>query len=159
MIKCNQGDHCGESLAAHPHEPSRQDPTKDAGNNDTAYIPQEEPLDLKRAFEEFDCDREFILNLLEGFLDNARGRIFALWEALSAGDAETVRREAHSIKGGAANLTAGALSSAALLLEEIGRSGELEKGHGLIDRLEREVSRLEEFRTGMAQGHGGERTR
>ncbi|MBW1908477.1 MAG: PAS domain S-box protein [Deltaproteobacteria bacterium] len=60
--------------------------------------------------------------VLEGFLENVRSQIGTLRKAISDGDAEVVRSEAHSIKGGAANLTADALSKVALELENIGKS-------------------------------------
>ena len=56
-----------------------------------------------------------------------------------------VKREAHSIKGGAANLTADELSSVALELENIGKSGVLEGGAEDLERLEKEVYRLEDY--------------
>ncbi len=66
-------------------------------------------------------------------------------QAISDGDAESVRREAHSIKGGAANLTATALSGIAFDLENIGKSGMLEEGIDSLQKLEREFFRLERF--------------
>ena len=56
-----------------------------------------------------------------------------------------VRGEAHSIKGGAANLTADELSKIAFELENIGRSGALEKSIETLERLEQAFSRLEHF--------------
>ncbi|MBT3368985.1 MAG: Hpt domain-containing protein, partial [Nitrospina sp.] len=61
------------------------------------------------------------------------------------GDAEVVRGEAHSIKGGAANLTADVLSKTAFELENIGRSGVLENSVETLERLEQAFSRLEHF--------------
>ncbi|MBW1706752.1 MAG: Hpt domain-containing protein, partial [Deltaproteobacteria bacterium] len=61
------------------------------------------------------------------------------------GDAEVVRSEAHSIKGGAANLTADALSKVALELENIGKSDVLEGGIKVLERLENEFYRLEGY--------------
>ena len=52
------------------------------------------------------------------------------------GDAEVVRREAHSIKGGAANLTANDLSRIAFEIENIGISGMLEEGIDSLQKLE-----------------------
>ena len=52
------------------------------------------------------------------------------------GDVETMRREAHSIKGGAANLTAQELSTIAAELETQAKTGILENGNAIVDRLE-----------------------
>ncbi|MBW2119167.1 MAG: Hpt domain-containing protein [Deltaproteobacteria bacterium] len=56
-----------------------------------------------------------------------------------------VRSEAHSIKGGAANLTADALSKVALELENIGKSNVLEGGIKVLERLENEFHHLEVY--------------
>jgi len=109
------------------------------------------PLDLGRALEEFGCDREFLLELMKGFLKNARGQIGAIRGALLAGDAEIVRREAHSIKGGASNLTADALARVASELE---KSGDPEQGSALLGRMDDELQRLETYASEMRSGGG-----
>ena len=76
------------------------------------------------------------------FLESVRNQIGLLRQAISDNDADIVRREAHSIKGGAANLTADELSRVAFELENIGESGVLEQGAEVIERLEEEFSRL-----------------
>ena len=43
-------------------------------------------------------DRPFLEDVLGEFLGNVRRQMLAIRQALDAGDAETVRREAHSIK-------------------------------------------------------------
>ena len=56
-----------------------------------------------------------------------------------------VGREAHSIKGGSANLTADTLSDIAFKLERTGSSGDLEGSLETLELLEKEFKRLEEF--------------
>ena len=102
-------------------------------------------MDFEVAVEEFEDDRQFLMEVLEGFLDNVRVQIETMRHAISDGDAQAVRKEAHSIKGGAANLTADKLSSIALELENIGKSGPLQGGIGCLERLEKEFSRLEDY--------------
>ncbi len=85
------------------------------------------------------------MEVLEAFLRNVRTQIGTIRQAISDGDAEVVRNEAHSIKGGAANLTADELSSVAIELENIGKSGVLEGGIEALERLEKEFYRLENF--------------
>ncbi len=103
------------------------------------------PMDFDKAIEEFEGDEEFLMEVLEGFLDNVRAQIGTIHQAISSGDAEVVRKEAHSIKGGAANLTADELSRIAFKLENIGKSGLLEGGTEVLERLEREFHRLEVY--------------
>ena len=102
-------------------------------------------MNFERAVQEFEGDKEFLMEVLEGFLGNVGTQIGTIRRAISDGDAETVRREAHSIKGGAANLTADALSEIAFELENIGKSGVLEQGFETLKKLEQEFFRLERF--------------
>jgi len=103
------------------------------------------PMNLDRAIEEFEGDKGFLMEVLEGFLENVKAQIGTIHQAISDGDAEIVRREAHSIKGGAANLTADKLSRIALELEDIGKSGALEGGTEVLERLKKEFYRLEGY--------------
>ena len=103
------------------------------------------PIEYERALEEFEGDEEFLMEVLEGFIGNVTSQIKLIRQAISDGDAEAVRREAHSIKGGAANLTANDLSGIAFEIENIGKSGMLEEGIDSLQKLEREFFRLERF--------------
>jgi two-component system sensor histidine kinase/response regulator len=100
------------------------------------------PIDLERAFDEFECDEDFLDELLKEFIMNVKDQIKVIRTAISDNDLECVWKEAHSIKGGAANLTADDLSSAALELEQIGKSGLCEDGKKALVRLEEELDRL-----------------
>ncbi|MCP4647618.1 MAG: response regulator, partial [bacterium] len=86
------------------------------------------PMDLDRAVEEFEGDREFLMEVLAEFLQNVSTQIETIRQALPDGELEVVRQEAHSIKGGAANLTAHDLSGVAFELEKAGESGDSEGG-------------------------------
>ncbi len=65
------------------------------------------------------------MGLLEKFLENVRNQLGTIREALDRADEDILRREAHAIKGGAANLAAAELSSAAAELEKTAKSGSL----------------------------------
>lgn len=107
--------------------------------------PENGILDLDRAIEEFEGDRDFLFEIIEGFKDNVTKQLAILEQAITAGDAETVRREAHSIKGGAANLTAEKLRAVAFELENIGHSGELGEAGEALARLTEEFQKLVDF--------------
>ena len=77
------------------------------------------------------------------FLKSAREQIKSLQQAIIDGNNERVKKEAHTIKGGAANLTAYKLSKIAYELENLGKSGSLQGAADVMDRLESEFSRLE----------------
>lgn len=103
------------------------------------------PIDLDKALREFDADRELIREVLGGFLTSVRRQAETIREALKEGNAELVRREAHSIKGGAANICADDLSRVASEMEHLGKSGSLENGEDLLHKMGGEIGRLEEF--------------
>jgi signal transduction histidine kinase/DNA-binding response OmpR family regulator len=102
-------------------------------------------MDYERALDEFEGEQEFLQEVLEGFLENVRAQIKTIHQALAEGDTEVVRKEAHSIKGGAANLTADHLSRIALELENMGQSGRLDGGYEVLESLEKGCKRLEAY--------------
>jgi len=103
------------------------------------------PMDFDKAIEEFEGDRDLVMEILEGFLETIATQIGTIRQGISDGDAEVIRREAHTIKGCAANLTADVLSGMASELEKIGKSGVLEGGPEVLERLEREFFRLQAY--------------
>jgi HPt (histidine-containing phosphotransfer) domain-containing protein len=103
------------------------------------------PMDFARAIEEFEGDEDFLMEVVEGFVGNVESQIEIIRQAISEGDAEVVGKEAHSIKGGAGNLTADELSKIALELENIGKSGNLEEGAQTLGRLEKEFRFLKAY--------------
>jgi CheY-like chemotaxis protein len=80
--------------------------------------------------------------LIELFLADVSSQMGALREAVGAGDALSMERIAHSLKGSCANMGAVGMQGMCAELEEMGRSGELAGAPGLIDRLEEEFGRV-----------------
>ncbi|CAN2040489.1 two-component system, sensor histidine kinase and response regulator [Candidatus Magnetomoraceae bacterium gMMP-15] len=105
----------------------------------------ETPINLKKAVEEFGGDKDFLMEVIKGFLENVRGQIKILHKAVYEGNSEVIRQEAHSIKGGAANLTADKLSASAFEIEKIGKSDNLENITQPLERLEKEFGLLESY--------------
>ncbi len=108
-------------------------------NNDAA------PMDFELALKEFEGQREILTEVIKGFLENVGAQIETICRAMSDGNAGTVADEAHSIKGGAANLCAYKLSGIAFELEKIGKSGNLESAAAAHDKLKNEFFRLETY--------------
>ncbi len=115
-----------------------------------------QPMDWERALEEFLGQTEVLSGVLEEFVKTAQSQIGLIAQALAANDAETVRKQAHAIKGGAANLTAETLAAVALDLENIGRGGELGQGPVTLQRLDQELARLKRYLS--EKGIGGPNT-
>jgi len=103
------------------------------------------PMDFEKALNEFEGDEALLMDVLKGFMENVRGQIGVIQQALMSRDADRVRREAHSIKGGAANLRADELSRIAFELENLGKSGKFERGIEALKRLEKELDGLEKM--------------
>jgi HPt (histidine-containing phosphotransfer) domain-containing protein len=103
------------------------------------------PINLEKAIDEFGGDKELLAEVISGFTAKVIEQIGTIREALSCGDAETVRNEAHTIKGGAANLTAENLAKSAFDLESKAKSGELDGAGEILDNLEREFNLLLQY--------------
>ncbi|MDA1053860.1 MAG: response regulator [Planctomycetota bacterium] len=95
---------------------------------------------MKRLAGDKDLFRDFI-----GYFDEDSPKLLAtLREAITDGDAPTVERAAHSLKGLAANFGAEACVAAAHELEERGKHHDLANTSELLHGLEEEVRRLGE---------------
>lgn len=103
------------------------------------------PFVYEEAVKEFDGDKVFLDNLLKGFLENLEVQIVNIRAAINHGDFTKIWKEAHKIKGGAANLTAKQLAQVAHDLVDAGKSRLLDNCHELIDQLEQEMLRLKDF--------------
>ena len=106
---------------------------------------EDAPMNFVQACKEFEGDKQFLVDVLTDFVDVAGSQIEAIHQAISNGDAEKVWKEAHSIKGGAANLTAENLSRTALDLETMGKSEDLHGCREALARLKIEYDRLKAY--------------
>ena len=106
---------------------------------------EDAPMNFEQAHREFEGDKDFLKEVLTGFFNNAETQIETIHQAISNGDAEKVWKEAHSIKGGAANLRAERLSLTALDLETMGKSENLTGCIEALGRLKVEYDRLKAF--------------
>ena len=85
-------------------------------------------LELQEAFDPVSLNA-----LLNAFLTRLEERLIRLRTCWLAGDAESLRKEAHSLKGAAASLGCAAIADQAALLE---KSGEQEGGETVAGRLD-----------------------
>lgn len=74
------------------------------------------PFDLEEAIEVFG-DLDTVMSIMSEFLENVEKQQQIIDNALENQDFETIRKEAHSVKGGAASIEAQALSASAKSLE------------------------------------------
>jgi len=104
-----------------------------------------DPIDFEKALKEFENDRDFLTEVLEEFIRTVGEQIPKIRQALASKDAETLKQEAHSIKGGAANLTARELSEAAGVLEDIGKTEHFEDGPEAFEAFEQSYLGLKNY--------------
>ncbi|MGD8977771.1 MAG: Hpt domain-containing protein [Gammaproteobacteria bacterium] len=84
---------------------------------------------------------DLLTRIIETYSRNAEALVSGLHRALQDGDIELVRRNAHTLKSAAANLGATALSELCRQLEECARSGDIDSGADLFERLHEEHER------------------
>jgi CheY-like chemotaxis protein/HPt (histidine-containing phosphotransfer) domain-containing protein len=102
-----------------------------------------EPGVLDRLLETTGGDPEFVGVLLETFAEEAPALLEELRGALSADDAETARRAAHTLKSNAATFGATALAALCAELEARARDGDLSNGPQFVQRIEESYASVE----------------
>jgi HPt (histidine-containing phosphotransfer) domain-containing protein len=102
-------------------------------------------LDFEKALERTMGDKEFLQELFQEFLQNAPADIEAIQGLLNMKDADGVRRQAHRIKGSAANLSFLKVAAIALRLETAGRDNNLAVGEGLLKELETAIQETKAY--------------
>lgn len=105
----------------------------------------ETPIDLDTVLDEFDNDKDFLLELANDLLTLVKEQIITIRKEIQNKACEKVRREAHTIKGGALNIRANIIAGIAYEIEKAGKSGNLSQCNDLLDQLEMAVKNLEEY--------------
>ncbi len=106
---------------------------------------EEYPVEMRSAMSRFGNDREFFKDLGKEFLNYVPEQIRNLEEAVKSEDTALVQKNAHSIKGAAGNLSANKVASVAVVIENMGRQGDISEVSSLIEDLKSEISCLEQF--------------
>ncbi len=120
--------------------------------NAPARQPTDAPMDIETVVEDFEGDSDFFIEVLQEFIQNVESQIGVISRALADGDAKTIGKEAHSIKGGAGNLTAQALYTAARDLETLAKSGNLTGAEDVITRLDKAFRQLKNYAETLVTG-------
>jgi signal transduction histidine kinase/DNA-binding response OmpR family regulator/HPt (histidine-containing phosphotransfer) domain-containing protein len=110
------------------------------------------PFDEEAALDRIGDDRELFKELVELFSEAASPLMTEIGRAIDAGDAKTLERSAHTLKGSAGNFCAPDAVQAALALERIGRDGDLAGAARGFATLEREMERLKSALRAAALG-------
>jgi HPt (histidine-containing phosphotransfer) domain-containing protein len=86
---------------------------------------------------------DVLQEVLALFLADGKTRLDAIAAATEAGDGDGLRRAAHTLKGAAGTIGALTLQASCRALEELGRSGALERAGGQAAAVRREYERVE----------------
>jgi len=100
------------------------------------------PWNEREALAHSGSSPEVLRELVDIFLSHAPVLLGEVRTALADGDADTLRRAAHTLKGSAAVFAAEPAVQAALAVETLGREGRMEAAEPAVSTLEREVQRL-----------------
>jgi two-component system sensor histidine kinase/response regulator len=112
-------------------------------HREPAKLPHEtEAIDLASALERLGGDRVLYDELVEVFKKECPTFAAEMRGAVEARDLKALERSAHTLRGAASNLGAVALSEAALELERLARSEELDSAASQLQILQKEIERL-----------------
>jgi two-component system, sensor histidine kinase and response regulator len=99
-------------------------------------------LDLQEARDRFSGYESLLYDLLEQIDREVGGQVDHIAEVIISGDAHTLERLAHGLKGMAASAGAHHLRDAAAHLEGIGRGGDLAEAGAALEALRQETERV-----------------
>ena len=126
----------------------KRTPRRGSGNSDPAAdVPTDGPIDeavLARLADGTGGDAGFVSDLIEQFVADTPGLVAAARAGLDAGDAEEVRRAAHTLKSNAATFGAHELAGRSRELEDAAKRGMLEDGSARVDAMARELDIVRE---------------
>jgi two-component system, sensor histidine kinase and response regulator len=105
---------------------------------------QEPAIDLAALLDRIGGDEALLRELVGLYLEDERRLLDGAGDALRDGNADALRRSAHTLKGAVSNFCAPAASSAAQALETAGRDGRLDEAVALLDDLSAELARVRE---------------
>ena len=106
---------------------------------------ENEPIHFEKALKEFEGDKDFLMEVLVEFIRKVGEQIPKIQQAVVSKDADTLRQEAHSIKGGSANLTADELSRAAGALEDMGKTNHFDGSTQAFEAFEKAYLSLKKY--------------
>jgi GAF domain-containing protein/CheY-like chemotaxis protein/HPt (histidine-containing phosphotransfer) domain-containing protein len=97
---------------------------------------------LFRLAESMGGDDAFVTELIEQFVTDSPALVAAARRGLEAGDADEVRRAAHTLKSNAATFGANELADRSSRLEAAAKAGGLEDGLAQIEAIDEELDRV-----------------
>ena len=90
---------------------------------------------LARLLDNVGGDRSFLVELIDTFLKDTPQQLAIIQESLKNGQAEDLRRAAHSLKSNSASFGAVRFSAICKQLEETAKAGDLAAAVGLAEQI------------------------
>jgi len=106
---------------------------------------EKEIFDKGELLDRVGGDEEIFREIVKTFMEEAPLQVQKLKEVLQEGEALSVERQAHLLKGAAMNMGAKVLQAVALEVEMAGRAGDLSRARALAERLDQEFEKLNEI--------------
>jgi HPt (histidine-containing phosphotransfer) domain-containing protein len=97
---------------------------------------------LGRLAESMGGDDAFVAELIEQFVTDSPALVAAARKGLETGDADDVRRAAHTLKSNAATFGANELADRSSRLEAAAKAGGLDDGLAQIEAIDEELGRV-----------------
>jgi CheY-like chemotaxis protein/HPt (histidine-containing phosphotransfer) domain-containing protein len=116
----------------------------EAGRGSAAGVPEEKIFDPDEMMERFMDDEDLVRDIIQAFLSDVPGQIATLKNHLASGNPHAVQRQAHSIKGAAANVSGSRLRKTAAEMETAGKAGDLALAASLLPLVEEQYRLLKE---------------
>jgi GAF domain-containing protein/CheY-like chemotaxis protein len=129
-----------ELVAAIMRAPSRTHDVGEAGAAESR--PAVDASVLARLAESMGGDDAFVAELIEQFVTESPTLVTAARKGLEAGDADEVRRAAHTLKSNAATFGANELADRSSRLEAAAKTGTLDDGLARIEAIDDELERV-----------------
>lgn len=108
-------------------------------------MPEPAPVDratLDKLLAMFNGDKAFLYQVIDTYLSDGVRLLASVQQALADGNADDLRRAAHSLKSNSANLGAMTLSQQSRELEELGRLGTLAAAPAKVAILTEEFQKV-----------------
>ncbi|MBW2603703.1 MAG: response regulator [Deltaproteobacteria bacterium] len=110
-------------------------------------LPKDGIFDKNSFLDRLLGDEDLAKEIIKGFIEDSFLQIGTIKEALDNRDTNGIHRQAHSLKGAAANVSATALRELAFQIEIAGKTGDLIKATSLIPKLDEQFEVLKKSLT------------
>jgi HPt (histidine-containing phosphotransfer) domain-containing protein len=134
-------------LSRKEHEPQTASPSESAGDYNP-QIPDSSGVmvfDLEKFLQRMMGDEEFAHEVVAGFVSELPELLRSLNQSVATADLESIWKQAHKIKGSAANVGGEALKDAALKVEQAGKASNVAEAILWASKLEIQAARLIEL--------------